>query len=115
MVFMSDTFADRIVGWRVSRSAKTDFVLDAFEQALHNRRPVQKGGLIHHSPSGHRSAMPCRAMDRGGQYPSSRYTERLIEVGIEPSAGSVRNSDDTARAKTVNRLYKTELVRPQGP
>ncbi len=69
-VSLIDTFADRIVGWRVSRSAKADFVLDALEQALHDRRPVQKGGLIHHS-------------DRGGQYLSIRYTERLAEAGIE--------------------------------
>lgn len=71
VAFVIDTFADRIVGWRVSRSAKTDFVLDALEQALHDRRPVQKGGLVYNS-------------DRGGQYLSIRYTERLAEAGIEP-------------------------------
>jgi len=97
-----DTFADRIVGWRVSRSAKTDFVLDALEQALHDRRPVQKSGLIHHS-------------DRGGQYLSIRYTERLAEAGIEPSVGSVGDSYDNALAETINGLYKTELVHRQGP
>jgi transposase InsO family protein len=70
-----DTFADKIVGWRVSSSPKTDFVLDALEQALHDRKPVHKGGLIHHS-------------DRGGQYLSIRYTERLALAGIEPSVGA---------------------------
>lgn len=102
VAFVIDTFADRIVGWRVSRSAKTDFVLDALEQALHDRRPVQKGGLIHHS-------------DRGRQYLSIRYTERLSEAGIEPSVGSVGDSYDNALAETINGLYKTELVHRQGP
>ena len=102
VAFVIDTFADRIVGWRVSRSARTDFVLDALEQALHDRRPVQKGGLVHHS-------------DRGGQYLSIRYTERLAEAGIEPSVGSVGDSYDNALAETINGLYKTELVHRQGP
>ncbi|MDT8329273.1 MAG: IS3 family transposase [Roseovarius sp.] len=102
VAFVIDTFADRIVGWRVSRSAKTDFVLDALEQALHDRRPVQKSGLVHHS-------------DRGGQYLSIRYTERLAEAGIEPSVGSVGDSYDNALAETINGLYKTELVHRQGP
>ena len=79
VAFIIDTFADKIVGWRVSSSPKTDFVLDALEQALHDRRPVHKGGLIHHS-------------DRGGQYLSIRYTERLALAGIEPSVGSVGDS-----------------------
>ena len=73
--FVIDVFARRIVGWRVSRTAHAGFVLDALEQALHDRRPA-KGGLTHHS-------------DRGGQYVSIRYTERLLEAGIEPSVGSV--------------------------
>jgi len=102
VAFVIDTFADRIVGWRVSRSAKTDFVLDALEQALHDRLPLQKGGLIHHS-------------DRGGQYSSIRYTERLAESGIEPSVGSVGDSYDNALAETINGLCKTELVHRQGP
>jgi len=89
----------RSVWWRISRSAKTDFVLNALEQALHDRRPVQKGGLIHHS-------------DRGGQYLSIRYTERLAEAVIEPSVGSVGDSYDNALAETINALYKTELVHP---
>jgi putative transposase len=79
VAFIIDTFADKIVGWRVSSSPKTDFVLDALEQALHDRRPVHKGGRIHHS-------------DRGGQYLSIRYSERLALAGIEPSVGSVGDS-----------------------
>lgn len=102
VAFVIDTFANRIVGWRVSRSAKTGFVLDALEQALHDRRPAQKSGLIHHS-------------DRGGQYLSIRYTERLAEAGIEPSIGSVEVSYDNALAETINGLYKAELIHRQGP
>jgi len=102
VAFVIDTFADRIVGWRVSRSAKTDFVLDALEQALHDRRPVRKAGLVHHS-------------DRGVQYVSIRYTERLAEAGIEPSVGSVGDSYDNALAETINGLYKTELIHRRGP
>ncbi len=75
VAFVIDTFANRIVGWKVSRSAKTDFVLDVLEQALYARRPAHKGGLIHHS-------------DRGSQYVSIRYTERLAKAGIELSVGS---------------------------
>ena len=101
VAFVIDTFADCIVGWRVSRSAKTDFVLDALEQALHDRRPVQKGGLVHHPDS--------------SQYLSIRYTERLAEAGIEPSVGSVGDSYDNALAETINGLYKTELVHRQAP
>ena len=71
VAFIIDAFARRIVGWRVSRKARTDFVLDALEQALHARQPVSKGGLIHHS-------------DKGSQYVSIRYTERLADAGIEP-------------------------------
>lgn len=77
VAFVIDTFADRIVGWRVSRSRQTQFVLDALERALHERRPGD--GLTHHS-------------DRGGQYLSLRYTERLAEAGLEPSVGSVGDS-----------------------
>ena len=76
VAFVIDAFARRIVGWRVSRTAHASFVLDALEQALHDRRPVKGGGLIHHS-------------DRGVQYVSIKYTERLAEAGIEPSVGSV--------------------------
>jgi putative transposase len=98
VAFVIDTFANRIVGWKVSRSAKTDFVLDALEQALYARRPVHKGGLIHHS-------------DRGRQYVSIRSTERLAKAGIEPSVGSVGDAYDNALAETINGLYKTEVIR----
>ena len=101
MAFVIDVFARRIVGWRVSRSAETSFVLDALEQALHARRPAESG-LIHHS-------------DRGVQYVSIRYTERLAEAGIEPSVGSVGDSYDNALAETINGLYKTEVIRRRGP
>jgi putative transposase len=97
-----DAFARRIVGWRVSRSMQAQFVLDALEQALHDRRPVQDAGLIHHS-------------DRGVQYVSIRYTERLAEAGIEPSVGSVGDSYDNALAETVIGLFKTEVIEPRGP
>ena len=102
VAFVIDSFANRIVGWRVSRSAKTDFVLDALEQALYDRRPLRKAGLIHHS-------------DRGVQYVSIRYSERLAEAGIEPSVGSVGDSYDNALAETINGLYKTELIHRRGP
>jgi putative transposase len=95
VAFVIDVFARRIVGWRVSSSMKADFVLDALEQALHDRRP-KSGGLIHHS-------------DRGSQYVSIRYTERLAEAGIEPSVGSKGDSYDNALAETINGLYKAEL------
>ena len=81
VAFVIDTFARRIVGWRVSRTAHASFVLDALEQALHDRRPLHRGGLVHHS-------------DRGSQYLSIKYTERLAEAGIEPSVGSVGDSYD---------------------
>lgn len=76
VAFVIDFYARYIVGWRVSRTAHASFVLDALEQALHDRRPVHRGGLVHHS-------------DRGSQYVSIKYTERLAEAGIEPSARSV--------------------------
>jgi putative transposase len=101
VAFVIDTFARRIVGWRVSRSAATGFVLDALEQALHDRRPFHQG-LVHHS-------------DRGSQYVSIRYTERLAEAGIEPSVGSVGDSYDNALAETVIGLFKTEVIRRRGP
>jgi len=102
VAFVIDTFARRIVGWRVSRTAHAGFVLDALEQALHDRRPVHRGGLVHHS-------------DRGSQYVSIRYTERLVEAGIEPSVGSVGDSYDNALAESINGLYKTEVIRRRGP
>jgi len=101
VAFVIDAFARRIVGWRVSTSLQTDIALDALEQALYDRQ-VGQDELIHHS-------------DRGVQYVSIRYTERLSEVGITPSVGSVGDSYDNALAETINGLYKTELIRQQGP
>jgi putative transposase len=102
VAFVIDAFARRIVGWRVSRSAETGFVLDALEQALYERRPFRGGGLVHHS-------------DRGSQYVAIRYTERLAEAGIEPSVGSVGDSYDNALAKSIIGLFKTEVIRRRGP
>jgi transposase InsO family protein len=95
--FVVEVFARRIVGWRLSHSAKTDFVLDALEQALYARKPFATGPLIHHS-------------DRGSQYVSIRYSERLAEAGIESSVGSVGDSYDNALAETINGLYKAEVI-----
>ena len=95
-----DVFARRIVGWRVWNSLRTDLVLDALEQALYSRTGTQ--GLVHHS-------------DRGSQYLSIRYTERLAEVGIEASVGSVGDSYDNALAESIIGLYKTEVIWPRGP
>ena len=102
VAFVIDTYARRIVGWRASRTAHASFVLDALEQALHDRRPVHRGGLVHHS-------------DRGSQYVSIKYTERLAEAGIEPSVGSVGDSYDNALAETINGLYKAEVIHRRGP
>jgi putative transposase len=102
VAFVIDTYARRIVGWRVSRTAHTSFVLDALDQALHERRPIHRAGLVHHS-------------DRGSQYVSIKYTERLAEAGIEPSVGSVGDSYDNALAETINGLYKAELIHRRGP
>ena len=102
VAFVIDAFARRIVGWRVSRSAHAGFVLDALEQALHARRPVRGGGLVHHS-------------DRGVQYVSIKYTERLAQAGIEPSVGSVGDSYDNALAESVIGLYKAEVIHRRGP
>ncbi|AXB78995.1 IS3 family transposase [Novosphingobium sp. P6W] len=102
VAFVIDVYARYIVGWRVSRSAHASFVLDALEQAIHERRPVHRGGLIHHS-------------DRGSQYVSIKYTERLAEAGIEPSVGSVGDSYDNALAETINGLYKAEVIHRRGP
>lgn len=102
VAFVIDAFARRIVGWRASRSMQAEFVLDALEQALYDRRPVGGTGLVHHS-------------DRGSQYVSIRYTERLAEAGIEPSVGSVGDSYDNALAETVIGLFKTEVIHRRGP
>jgi len=102
VAFVIDAYARRIVGWRASRTAHASFVLDALEQALHDRRPVQGNGLIHHS-------------DRGSQYVSIKYTERLAEAGVEPSVGSIGDSYDNALAETINGLYKAEVIHRRGP
>jgi putative transposase len=102
VAFVIDAYARRIVGWRVSRTAHAGFVLDALEQAIHERKPAHQGGLIHHS-------------DRGSQYLSIKYTERLAQAGIEPSVGSVGDSYDNALAETINGLYKAEVIHRRGP
>ena len=101
VAFVGDVYARRFVGWRVSRSMQTDFVLDALEQALYERQPAAHV-LTHHS-------------DRGSQYVSIRYTERLDQAGIQPSVGSRGDSYDNALAETINGLYKAELIHRRGP
>ncbi len=100
VAFITDVFSRRIVGWQVSNSLRSDLALDALGQALHARTGIE--GLIHHS-------------DRGVQFLSIRYTERLDQAGIERSVGSVGDSYDNALAETINGLYKAELIRPNGP
>ncbi len=102
VAFVIDAFARRIIGWRVSSTPRTDMVLDALEQALHERPQRPESDLVHHS-------------DRGVQYVSIRYTERLLDAGIEPSVGSVGDSYDNAMAETVIGLFKTEVIRRRGP
>lgn len=102
VAFVIDAYARKIVGWRVSTSAQAGLVLDALEQAVHARRPAKAMGLVHHS-------------DRGSQYLSIRYTERLAEAGIEPSVGSVGDSYDNALAETINGLFKAEVIHRRGP
>ena len=100
VAFITDVFSRKIVGWRVSNSLRSDLALDALEQALHARPDL--GNLVHHS-------------DRGVQYVSIRYTERLAGVGIEPSVGTVGDSYDNALAETIFGLFKTEIIHPNGP
>jgi len=102
VAFVIDVFARRIVGWRVSSSMRTDFVLDALEQAICARGSVLPAGLVHHS-------------DQGTQYLSMRYTDRLAEGGIAPSVGSRGDAYDNALAESVIGLFKTEVIRRQGP
>jgi len=98
-----DVFARRIVGWKVSRTPTAEFVLHALEQALHERRPCERSDdLVHHS-------------DRGVQYVSIKYGERLAEAGIAPSVGSVGDSCDNALAETIIGLCKTEVIGQPGP
>ena len=102
VAFVIDVYARRIVGCRQSSSMRTEFVLDALEQALYDRQPERADALIHHS-------------DRGAQYVSIRYSERLAEAGIEPSVGSRGDSYDNALAETINGLYKAELIHRRAP
>ncbi len=102
VAFVIDVFARRLVGWRVSSSLRTDFVLDALEQAIYERRGEGLGDLVHHS-------------DRGSQYLAMRYTDRLAEAGIAPSVGSRGDAYDNALAESVIGLFKTEVIRRQGP
>jgi putative transposase len=98
--FVIDVFARRIIGWRVARSMRTELVLDALEQAIWSRCPST--GVIHHS-------------DHGSQYLSIRYSERLTEIGVEPSTGTVGDSYDNALAETIIGLYKAEVIYHRGP
>jgi putative transposase len=102
VAFVIDAYARRIVGWRAASSLHTGLALDALEQALYARRLDDEDALVHHS-------------DRGVQYVSIRYTERLAEAGIEPSVGSVGDSYDNALAESIIGLYKTEVIRARGP
>jgi putative transposase len=102
VAFVIDVFARRIVGWRVSSSMRTDFVLDALEQAIWARGGARPDGLVHHS-------------DQGSQYLSMRYTDRLAEAGIAPSVGSRGDAYDNALAESVIGLFKTEVIQRRGP
>jgi transposase InsO family protein len=98
--FVIDVYARRIIGWRVARSMSAELVLDALEQAIWSRSGID--GVVHHS-------------DRGSQYLSIRYSERLSEAGAQPSVGSVGDSYDNALAETIIGLYKAELIHHRGP
>jgi transposase InsO family protein len=102
VAFVIDVFARRIVGWRVSSTLRTDFVLDALEQAIYARGGTLPAGLVHHS-------------DQGTQYLSMRYTDRLADAGIAPSVGSRGDAYDNALAESVIGLFKTEVIRRLGP
>jgi putative transposase len=102
VAFVIDVFSRRIVGWRVSASLRTDFVLDALEQAIYDRRGAGVQDLVHHS-------------DRGSQYLSMRYTDRLAEAEIAPSVGSRGDSYDNAMAESIIGLFKTEVIHRKGP
>jgi len=102
VAFVIDVFARRIVGWRVSTSLRTDFVLDALEQALYERGGEDLTALVHHS-------------DRGSQYLSMRYSDRLADAGIAPSVGSQGDAYDNALAESVIGLFKTEVIQRRGP
>jgi putative transposase len=100
--FVTDVYSRTIVGWRTASSMTTPLVMDALEMAIFSRRRQLVAGVIAHS-------------DAGSQYTSVAYTERLAEIGAQPSIGSIGDSYDNAMAESVNGLYKTELIRRQGP
>jgi transposase InsO family protein len=102
VAFVIDAYSRRIVGWRASSTLRTDLALDALEQALYDRAVSDEEALVHHS-------------DRGVQYVSIRYTERLAEAGIEPSVGSIGDSYDNALAESIIGLFKTEVIGKRGP
>ena len=102
VAFVIDVFARRLVGWSVSASLRTDFVLDALEQAIYDRCGADVTDLVHHS-------------DRGTQYLSMRYTDRLMDASIEPSVGSRGDSYDNALAESIIGLFKTEVIQRKGP
>jgi putative transposase len=105
VAFVIDAYARRILGWRVAATMATSMVLDAIEQAIWTRQQegtIQLKDVVHHT-------------DRGSQYTSIRFTERLAEAGIQPSVGAVGSSYDNALAETINGLYKTELIKPRKP
>ena len=102
VAFVIDAFSRRIVGWQISNSLRSDLALDALEQAIAERLVESTDRLVHHS-------------DRGVQYLSIRYTERLALAGIEPSVGSRGDSYDNALAESIIGLYKTELIRRRSP
>ncbi len=102
VAFVIDAYARKIVSWRVSTTAHAAFVLDALEQAVHVRRPTKGTGIVHHS-------------DRGPQYLSIRYSERLAEAGIETSLVSVGDSYDNAIAEMINGLFNAEVIHRRGP
>jgi transposase InsO family protein len=101
VAFVIDVFARRIFDWRASRTASAGFVLDALDRAIHKCRPSQNK-LVHHS-------------DRGSQYLSIKYTERLAEAKIAPSVGSIGDCYDNALAETINGLFKAEVIHRRGP
>ena len=102
VAFVIDVFARRIVGWRVSTSMTTKFVLDALDQAIWQRKTLDNKSLVHHS-------------DRGSQYLSIKYTERLAQAEIDLSVGTVGDAYDNALAECVIGLFKTEVINQIGP
>jgi putative transposase len=105
VAFVTDAYARRILGWRVAATMATSMVLDSIEQAIWTRQQegiIDLKDIVHHT-------------DRGSQYTSIRFTERLAEAGIQPSVGAVGSSYDNALAETINGLYKTELIKPRKP